>query len=89
MNHEWRDSEPERLGPQTDFELCLTASAPQNKSLSFCLAFANKSHPSQEAKKAKKEGKIKRTADPKPQHRGADASVRRPPSPVDNHDAIL
>jgi hypothetical protein len=35
-----RVSEPERLAPQTVFELCLTGSRSQNKSLSFCLTQA-------------------------------------------------
>jgi len=37
VNYGQRLSERESLAPQTEFEICLTASAPQNKSLSFCL----------------------------------------------------
>jgi hypothetical protein len=37
LNNGERFFETERLAPQTDFEICLTASGSQNKSLSFCL----------------------------------------------------
>jgi len=58
-----------RCGPRPEFELWLTASGSQNKSLSFCLTLAHKSESRSEAKK---ELQIKRVADQTSQRRGTD-----------------